>query len=255
MLAIATHRQAVEIRDLGGTARPLSICEILLVVEKRKYPHSQLLLAYKKGTAVIFLSTKPMSLIQCVASMKTLASMNQKHSFKEYCFYTHSVYCLMFSALYLLIFMEQNTPQQVTDLTESWVVRINTQVLCAQPFFGGAVPFSHFAIQILRPPFYIFYHWSYSQDCQPFGSNFFFHHTDPQGELSLYSEKPNAKIYFFKLKLDPVVKLFRLHFEPPWTKSVEQGWMEYLWQYITNRISSRNSNLLWIGQKEISTMP
>lgn len=81
----------------------------------------------------------------------------------------------------------------------------------------------------------LFYHWSYSQDCQPFGSNFSFHCRVPQGELSLYSESPNAKIYFFKLKLDPVVKLFRLHSEPPWMKSVEQEHMEYLWQYITYR--------------------
>lgn len=70
----------------------------------------------------------------------------------------------------------------------------------AQFFFDGAVPFSHFAIQALRPPSYIFYHWSYSKDCSSFGSNFFFHCTNPQGELSLYSKNPDAKIYFFQIR-------------------------------------------------------
>lgn len=61
------------------------------------------------------------------------------------------------------------------------------------------------------------------------------------------------KFTFFKLELEPVVKILRLHFEPLWTKCVEQGCMEYLWQYITNRILSRNSNLSWIGQKQVWT--
>lgn len=138
-----------------------------------------------------------------------------------------------------------------------WVLSAQKQhptFMCSS-FFWWVCTLLHFTIQTLRPLLYILYHWSYSQDCQPFGSNFFFHHTDPQGELSLYSENPNAKIYFFKLKLDPVVKLFRLHFEHPWTKSVKQGCTEYLWHYFTHRSSSRNSNLLRIGQKKISTIP
>lgn len=123
-----------------------------------------------------------------------------------------------------------------------WILTAQEQhpIFTCSTFFWWSCALLHFAIQTLRLPSYIFYHWSYSQDCQSFGSNFFFHCTDPQGEFSLYSENLNAKIYFFKLKLDSVVKLLRLHFEPPWTKCVEQGCMEYLWQNITDRILSRN---------------
>lgn len=37
MLAIATHREVVEIRDLGGIARSLHIHEVSLVLGKRRY--------------------------------------------------------------------------------------------------------------------------------------------------------------------------------------------------------------------------
>lgn len=255
MLAIATHRQAVEIRDLGGIARSLHIREISLVLGKRRYLHVAAPFDIQKGCSGNILEDKTNAgHAMCGCYEHTSSTESVTLLWGVLLLYPSFVLPYVFCPLPTNFYVTKYT-SMVTDSTESWVPRNNTQVLCAHHFFDVSVPSFHFTIQTLRPLLYILYHWSYSQDCQPFGSNFFFHRTDPQGELSLYSENPNAKIYFFKLKLDPVVKLFRLHFEHPWTKSVEQECTEYLWHYITHRTSSRNSNLLRIGRKKISTMP
>ena len=49
MLAIATQRQAVEIRDLGGIARSLHTREISLVLGKRRYLHVATPFGIQKG--------------------------------------------------------------------------------------------------------------------------------------------------------------------------------------------------------------
>lgn len=50
MLAIATQRQAVEIKDLGGIARSLHICEISLVLGGEKgYLHVTAPFGIQKG--------------------------------------------------------------------------------------------------------------------------------------------------------------------------------------------------------------